>query len=236
MGKIVWDLRRECEMGCSKAVLFQNVGGEYTDGVAWDGITSISRNVDGGEVTPLYSGNRRVGNSISPLEYGFTVNCYSYPEEFEKCIGEETVAPGVLVEQQERSVFGLSYQTINGNAYDPDAGYTIHLIYGCVVSSFECEHSTINTSIEATEFSFEIETIPDAYEGLNALSHIKIRSYLDDPDKLREFEDILYGTNESEPRMPLPEEVADLLTPPAENNGYPQENLYPNVDENPIDT
>lgn len=236
MGKIAWDLIREYEVGCNKVVLFQNDGGEYTNGVAWNGVTSISTKIEGGEVTPLYSGNRRVRNTMAPVEYGVSLKCYCYPEEFEGCIGEEEVTQGMVVDQQEREIFGLSYQTKNGTNYDPDAGYTIHLLYGCTVSSYDYEHSTINSNLDAVEFSFEIDTIPENYEGLNALAHIKVKSLSADPDKLAELENILYGTDEEEPRMPRPEEVYEILVPEAENNGYPDENLYPSETENPIET
>lgn len=226
-------MQRDYEAGCSKTVLYQYEGGEYTNGVPWNGVTGISLNIEGGELTPLYSGNKRVSNAVSSVEYGLSLKCYSYPEEFEPCIGETEVTPGVIIDQQDRQIFGISYQTKNGNAYDPDAGYTIHMIYGCTVSSADYEYSTINSNLDPVEFTFEIETIPEYYEGFNALAHLKVKSLSANSKRLTTLETILYGTNKIDPRMPLPEEVAAIISG-TDAILYPNSDLYPNVDLIPV--
>jgi hypothetical protein len=210
-------------------------GGDYLHGVAWDGMTSMSPENKGGEAEGLYSGGLRIRNVFKPMEYGLTITCYSYPEEFEPCIGEVEMAPGMLTDLQERAVFGVSYQTQISNMYEPNAGYFIHLIYGCMVASYDYDNKTINTSPEPVEFTFDVETIPSPYEGLNAIAHVKINSAKTDPERLAMLLDILYGTDDEDPRMPLPEEVVEILSGTSANDMiYPDNNMYPDNNVIPI--
>ena len=238
MSKIVWGSKKEYQSGCNKAVLYMYEGGDYLHGVAWDGITDMSRETKGGEIDALYSGGIRVRNLFTQMEYGFSITCYSYPEEFEPCIGETEIVSGMIVEQQERAMFGVSYQTQISNMFEPDAGYYIHLVYGCMVASYDYENKTINSSPEPVEFTFDVETIPSIpsdFEGLNAIAHVKINSTKTDPERLAMLLDILYGTDEEDPRMPLPDEVAEILSGTSANDMlYPGTNMYPDNNVIPI--
>jgi hypothetical protein len=59
--------------------------------------------------------------------------------------------------------------------------------------------------------SWEFSTTPVVATGFDNTSHIEIDSRTTDAEKLKALEDILYGTEEDEPRLPLPDEVATIL-------------------------
>lgn len=216
MSKIKWDQTGErfYETGVSKGVLYPQINGVYQKGVAWNGLTSVNESPSGAEATPLYADNIKYLNLISAEEFGATVEAYTYPDEFAQCNGEGELASGITIGQQKRNPFGLSYQTKIGNDVDSELGYKIHLIYGALAAPSEKAYSTVNDSPEAITFSWELTTTPVEVPGMKPTASLTIDSTKVDKAKLAELEKILYGSDEeegTEPKLPLPAEVAELV-------------------------
>jgi len=214
MSRLLWDQigERYFETGVSKGVLYPQVGAEYPKGVAWNGLISISENPSGAEATPLYADDTKYLNLISNEEFGATIEAYTYPDEFAECDGSAALVPGVMVGQQSRKPFGLCYSTVYGNDSEGNAhGYKLHLVYGGLVAPSQKSYSTINDSPEAITFSWELSTTPVTVTGHKPTSLITIDSTKVDAAKLKALEDILYGTEEAEARLPLPDEIATLM-------------------------
>ena len=218
--KIEWDKvgERTYETGVDHGVLYPQVGGAYPKGVPWNGLTSITESPSGAEDTPLYADNIKYLNLKSNEELGLTVECYTYPKEWHACDGSASIAEGVIAGQQKRQNFGLSYRTRLGNDTDNDEyGYKLHLVYGCSASVSERGYSTVNDSPDAITFSYSITTTPVPVEGLRPTSLITIDSTKVNKDKLKELEDILYGTEGSgsgdgtDPKLPMPAEVVQMF-------------------------
>lgn len=216
--KIEWDKIGEhlYETGVDHVCLYELVGGEYTNGVAWNGVSGITENKSGAEQTPLYADNIKYLNLVSLEEYGLTVECYTYPELFEKYNGMSSPTPGVIVGQQSRGVFGMSFRTLIGNDEKGDSfGYKLHLVYGCQASPSEESNATVNDSPEAKSMSFEISTTPVAVQDLRNTSCITIDSTKVNKEKLTALETMLYGAEETEAKMPLPDALIKMMTPEA---------------------
>ena len=220
MPKLVWDKtdERVFETGVDKGVLypFNTETKKYDKGVVWNGLTGVTESPSGAEASPLYADNIKYLNLLSAEEFGATVEAYTYPDEFAECNGEASLAAGVVVGQQKRKTFGMSYQTKVGNADDPEAGYKIHLIYGAKAAPSEKAYATVNDSPEAITFSWEVSTTPVEVPGLKPTAELTIDSTKVDATKLKALEAILYGSDEAEARLPLPTEIAELFK---ENNG-----------------
>ena len=151
---------------------------------------------------------------VGAEDFGLTVECYTYPDEWEECDGSAEIAPGVVAGQQNRKVFGLSYRTKLGNDVDgQDHGYKLHLVYGGLASPSERGYQTVNDSPEPINPSWEITTTPVDVPGYKPTARLIITSTKVDPAKLKALEDILYGTEDQDARLPLPEEVIQLLKP-----------------------
>lgn len=214
--KLTWDNSGErlFETGVDRGVLYpQSTEGTYPKGVAWSGITGVDESPSGAEATKLWADNMKYGELISAEEFGATVKAYMYPDEFAPCIGELEIAPGVVVAQQKRQRFGLSYRSLIGNDTEGDAfGYAIHLVYGALAAPSEKSRQTVNDSPEAMELSWEVTTTPVNVTGKKPTAHLTIKSITADPTKLAALEDILYGTAEKEARLPLPDEIAELMS------------------------
>lgn len=214
MSKLVWDKtgERYYETGVNKGVLYtQDATGAYPKGVVWNGLTAVTESPSGAEATPLYADNIKYLNLMSTEEFGATVEAYTYPDEFAECNGEVALATGVTIGQQTRKTFGMAYQTKVGNDVDSDLGYKIHLIYGALAAPSEKAYATINDSPEAITFSWELTTTPVEVDGFKPTASITIDSTKVDTDKLTALENILYGSESEEARLPLPSEIVTLI-------------------------
>ena len=212
--KLVWDKigERYFETGVNKGVLYpQDATGAYPKGVAWNGLTGVTESPSGAEATPLYADNIKYLNLMSAEEFGATVEAYTYPEEFAACNGEAALVEGVTIGQQKRTPFGMSYQTKIGNDVDSELGYKIHLLYGAQAAPSEKAYATVNDSPEAITFSWEVTTTPVEVEGFKPTATVVIDSTKVDAEKLAALEAILYGTEEAEARLPLPNEVLQII-------------------------
>ena len=199
--------------GVKQGVLFVHDGSKYGQGTVWDGLISVTESPSGAETTPLYAGDSKYAELQSLEEFGFSVEAYMYPDEFADCIGQATIADGVVASQQSRKTFGMSYVNTIGNDTEGNAyGYEIHLVYGAKAAPSERSHSTINDSPEAETMSWECTTTPVTVKNFKDTSHLIINSKKADPTKLKALEDILYGSETEESRLPLPEEVIELMT------------------------
>jgi len=73
-------------------------------------------------------------------------------------------------------------------------------------------YQTINDSPEAITFSWEVSTTPVVVTGKKPTASLVVDSTKADAVKLATLEDILFGTTNTSPRMPLPDEIATLFT------------------------
>lgn len=214
MPRLTWDDlgKRFYETGVKQGVLYLQVGGAYPKGVAWNGLTAVTESPSGAEPTPLYADDIKYLELTSNEEFGCTIEAYTYPDEFKACNGEATLAEGVTIGQQTRVPFGFCYKTVLGNDEKKnDYGYKLHLVYGATASVSEKAFQTINDSPEAITFSWEVTTTPVSVKGFKPTAILTIDSTTIAPEKLTALEDILYGKAETEARLPLPDEIAELV-------------------------
>lgn len=215
MAKIEWDKTGErfYETGVKKGVLYpQETGGTYPAGVAWNGLTAVTEAPTGAEATPLYADDIKYLNLYAVEEFAATIEAFTYPEEFGECDGSATLVAGVTIGQQKRKSFGMSYVTTIGNDVEGNShGYKIHIIYGATAAPSEKAYNTINDSPEAITFSWEITTTPVSVKDFEPTASITIDSTKVNAEKLAALEAVLYGTEDQEPRLPLPDEIATLL-------------------------
>lgn len=216
MSRVKWDQTSEklFETGVDRGVLypFNSKSKDYINGVAWNGLTGVSETPSGAEPTALYADNIKYLTLMSAEELGGTITAYMYPDEFKACDGSADLETGITIGQQDRKVFGLSYRTKIGNDTDGnDHGYKLHLIYGCLASVSERAYNTVNDSPEPLEFSWEFSCTPVDVPGFKPTAIVTIDSTKVDAEKLKTFEDILYGSDTAgsgtEPKLPLPAEI-----------------------------
>lgn len=212
--RLTWDQdgQRYYETGCDRGVFYPKTGASYGTGEAWDGLISVTKSPSGAEATPLWANNRKYGNLYSAEEFGFSMECYTHPEGFNACLGVKELADGVYVSQQAHEPFGMSYRNFVGNDADgTKAAYIITLIYGAMAAPAEETDTGINDSPEAKTMSYECTTTPVEVNGFDPTSKLEIDSRKVDATKLKALEDILYGSDTAAARLPMPDEVAELI-------------------------
>lgn len=236
--KLKWDQSTErlYETGVRRGVLYlKNDDGTYSNGIAWNGLVSITESPSGAESNPIYADDMKYLDIRSAEQFGATIQAYTYPEQFEQCDGSASIlAAGtpnfVTIGQQSRRAFALCYTTKVGNdVMFNDFSYKIHIIYGCTASPSEREYQTVNENPEAITFSWEVATTPlelptamGAFKptanltiDVSRLSKIETAAerewYL---SKVEDLEKKLYGvagTGGSEPELVLPEDIPELI-------------------------
>lgn len=215
MSKLTWDKvgERHYETGVDRGVLYpQDENGAYPLGVAWNGLSKVTEKPSGAEPSPVYADNTKYLDLMSAEEFGASVEAYMYPDEFKPCNGEVEVAPGVYASQQNRVPFGFSYRTLIGNdVKNNDYGYKLHLIYGAKATPSEKNYQTVNDSPEAMALSWDVTTTPVSIEGFKPTAQLTIDSTKTDAAKLAALEEILYGNETTEARLPLPDEVITII-------------------------
>lgn len=216
MTKLSWDGagQRKFETGVDHGVLFPSSG----DGVAWNGLTTVTETPAGADNNKTYADNIVYGAIRAAETFGGTIEAYMCPDEFLECDGMVLVN-GVAVGQQPRKSFGLYYRTRVGNDQSEVAGYKHHIAYGLTTAPSERSFATVNDSPEMTQFSWAFESSPVSFadEGNSALNPTSLLTIDEtdpavDADKLADLLDILVGTVADDPRLPTPDEVLAVFS------------------------
>ena len=220
MAKVVWDqdTERLYETGTDRVVLYRKVrsgaqAGTYGVGVPWNGFTGLTESPSGAEETALYANNRKYLSLYSNEEFAGTLKAYTFPDEWAECDGSAEIANGVTIAQQSRTSFGLTYRTLIGNDSAGDEyGYKIHLVYGATASPSSKDYETVNDNPAAIEFSWDFKTVPVSVSGYKPTSVLTIDSTKITSTQLEAIENMLYGTESSDPKLPMPKEIISIFT------------------------
>lgn len=192
---------------------------DYMKGVAWNGLTAVTESPDGAEETALYADDIKYLSMRSAEEFNFTIEAYTYPDEWMQCDGSANLVdgvPGITVGQQKRRMFGFVYTSTVGNDTEGnDYGEKIHLIYSSTASPSDRSYETINDSPEAITFSWECNTTAiDMPAGLKKAAEITIdTTRLNSAGKtaLETLKAAIYGTTTTEPYLPRPVDIFTMF-------------------------
>lgn len=219
MSKLVWDAvgERFYETGTKKGVLYVQSDGAYPLGVAWNGLTAFEASPNGGEANDKWADDIKYLSLRSKENFKGTIKAYTYPDEFAVCDGSAWVVPGIKIGQQTRKPFGFSFVSTKGNDTEyEDYGYIIHLIWGATAAPSSKNYNTINNQSDGIEFSWAIDTVPTAVGTVGGVeykpfAHMEIDSTKVDATALATLEAAIWGTDNSNPYLPLPAAVIAMF-------------------------
>lgn len=212
MTRVEWGAPGEnaYETGTDRAVLY--VDGE--DGVPWNGFRSVEEIPIGGTVTRYYLDGEMYLHVTEREEFSARISAFYSPEKFDECDGMVAFRSGLFATQQPRKPFHLTYRTLIGNDTEAQAhGYKIHLVYNALAEPATKSYSSIGQAPEASDLSWTVFAKPVGVEGASRSAHFIIDTTRAEDWAVSELEDILYGSDAAEPRMPLPDEIAVLFDP-----------------------
>lgn len=217
MATLVWDQSgaREIESGISEVVLYpMGSGGAYGAGVAWNGVTAISENPGGADITDLFADDIKYASLRAAETFGCTIEAFTYPDEWNECDGSVEAATGVFIGQQPRKAFGLCYKTKIGDDTHPgmDKGYKLHIVYNCTANPSSRGYTTINDNPDAISFSWEATSTPVACTNHKAVSTIVIDSTKADSTKLTALLAVLHGDSSNSATLPDPDSIIGDMT------------------------
>lgn len=200
MPRLVWNLpgKNLYETGLDRGVLYPSIG----SGVAWNGLTAVNVRPSGGKAQGYYLDGAKYLNVAAPEEFEATIEAYTYPDEFAECDGTARVHSGFYATQQARKQFGFSYRTKVGNEQNAEYGYKIHIVYNALAAPSDRDYETLDDDVEAMEFSWQITTLPPTMTGVRPTAHVEIDTRFSNPSAVSDIENILYGSEEDEARLP----------------------------------
>lgn len=203
MARLHWhtDASPYYESGLDHGVLY--VGNR--PGVAWNGLIALAERPVGGVAEPFYIDGVKYLNHPTTEEFSATLEAFSSPKEFDICDGTAFVNSAVQIHRQLRQSFGLSYRTRT------PTGHKIHLIYEAMAHPTARAYPSLSDSPEASTLAWSLSTQGVATTGHQAVSTITL-----DPGEIEEsiFLDLerwLYGTDNTNPRLPSPNEILALF-------------------------
>ena len=216
MAQLIWDEEGKhiYSTGVSKGVLypFDIKQNRYGSGVAWNGLKSVSESPEGAESSDVYADNMKYLTLISAENLKFTIEAYTYPDEFAVCDGTAALVAGINIGQQPRTRFAFSYCTKLGNDTKGDQyGELLHIIYGAMAAPSEKAYNTISDSPEAITFSWECSTVPINVSGFQPTALITVDSTKLEAAKYKKIIDKLYGVTGT-PTLVTPDEIKTLVT------------------------
>lgn len=214
MSKLVWDAtgERKFEVGVENVAIFPMTGNEYGAGVAWNGCTAFNIQPQGGEANKYYADDIHYLTLYSTETTDFTVEAYTYPDEFAACNGQADLTAGVKIGQQTRKAFGAAFINLIGNDTDlQDHGKKLTLVYGCRVSPSEQGHSTVNENVEPGTMSWSGTTTPISVDGYKPTATVEIDSTIVGETAFKAVYDAVYGSESADARFLTPAEVATIV-------------------------
>ena len=212
-----WDKigERLYETGTRRGVLFvQDDKGKTGEGTPWSGLQAVKHAPDGAEPTKIYADDIVYAIMTSAENFKGSIEAFMSPVEFDACDGAANPVKGMKVGQQNRSQFGLVYNTKVGNDTVGTAyGEKMHFIYNARVSPSARDYTTVNDSPEAMPLTWSFETTPMETSLPNTLptAYVCVDKKTVGEAAWAVLEDTVYG-NGFDPTTSAPL-VSKLLTP-----------------------
>lgn len=154
--------------------------------VPWNGLVSLTENPGNMVETAYYHDGFRYLVSSVNAEPSYAMNAFMYPEEFKK-----------------HSLFNLSYRSEDSRL--------IHLLYNATAHQPTMDRTSLGDTADLDLFSWEVRTKPIRVPGGKPSDHFVIDISYFSESAISALEEILYGSESSNPYFPSVTELIDLF-------------------------
>lgn len=220
MTRLQWNAAgaNKFQAGVQNGVLYvRDAAGNYADGVPWNGLTTVTESPSGAESNKQYADNKVYVNLKSSEDFAATIEAFWSPPQFDQCDGSASPVVGMYMGQQARKSFGFSWVSLIGNELSgTDLGKRLHFAYGCDAAPSERANATLNESPEAGALSWDVSTTAMDVGTINGVTYRPVAHVYVDSTEVSStvwtlLENIAYGSGASQPRLPMPQEIYDII-------------------------
>ena len=209
MTSLVWDEtgEKKFQTGVDRGVLYLHDGTV----AVWNGLVEVEEESES-ELKSFWLDGVKYLETLLPGDFTGTLTAFTYPDEFDQVNGLASISAGFSLYNQPAKSFNLAYRTIIGDDVDAERGYKIHILYNVIANPDSQTFETYTDSgVQPVEFSWALSGTPSKIPGYRPTVHISIDSTKTPPDLMNILEDILYGTDISEPYLPPIIEMAEYF-------------------------
>lgn len=219
MTRVTWDgiPSRLYQAGVDRGMLYIPDAIPVPVAVPWTGLVSITENPDGGDAQPFFIDGRKHQNTPAGENYKATLESLWAPKEFYPCAGWNELSIGLFAVDQPRASFGFSYRTKVGSyTQGTDYAYKIHVIFNATAQISNFTHATVTDSPQPKTHSWTVTACPsaEAYSGAASdgrqTAHVILDTRRISETGIKFLENILYGTDANDPRLPTVLEIQQL--------------------------
>lgn len=170
-----------------RGVFYPNSG----HGEAWNGLLFVDETPVDSKQRQIYQDGRKLSNGQSSGYFAGRIEAFSYPPSFYS---------DILTKRRPNTV-SFCYRTKTKDHYK------IHIVYNVLLapSAYIHQQSLFET------YSWSFTTLPIDIPGAGRSSHLVVETAIAYSWVIEALEDILYGTDSTNPRLPSPNEIIDLF-------------------------
>lgn len=210
MTKLAWDqsTQRYYETGLDRGVLY------LPDGTvaAWNGLISLEEDFSSDTSTPYFVDGVKYLDTAVNGDFAGTLSAFTFPDEFLQCEGYQFINAGFAADEQEASPFSLAFRTLVGNDVNSQLAYKLHICYNLTAATQDVTNVTTGGDASAVTFSWAVTGVPEPITGFAPTVHIELDSRYIHARLLSAIEDILYGTDTTDPQLPSLQDLFAFAT------------------------
>lgn len=187
MARLEWHIDQDnlFQTGTDRGVLFPH--NDY--GVAWSGLTSVSKKQQSVQTTPLYYEGVPFDILDDSENRTMVLSAYTYPDIFDELLGSYRDDRGFVYGEQPRGWFSMAYRTLINQGPD----YKINVVMNQKAYNTDESYATVGSSVTPTSFTWEMSGIPIHVMG-RTTTFMSFDSRIIRPKTFKEIENTLYGT------------------------------------------
>jgi hypothetical protein len=182
MSKLDWS-DRKYSSGIDRGIFYPR----NSPGEVWNGLISVEELPSPQYERKTYVDGVKFVNKRRDAPFSANVSAYSAPDSFFNAI----------LTQKRNQGFGFSYRTLG----------KINIIYNATASPSKFEY----TYVDPDAYSWLITTFPIPLPGSGFTSQLIVDTSIAYPSAIADLEDILYGTDLEDARLPAPAEVLEIF-------------------------
>lgn len=176
----------------------------------WNGLVSVADTLDGGVTEPIYYNGLTVGYRDNSVSHGTSIQAYTYPDIVDQLQGYGITPGGVMVSNQSKSLFDLTYRSGVGNDLHPD-DYILVILYDMVFNTLAKTSTTKSASVNPGMINLAAKALHRELAGYNDLTEISLDTRRVSRQALGIIEGFLYGGFDIDPSSLSPERVITFM-------------------------